>query len=68
MWAIFQIVKAEMLICISCLKVFGYSTRLGVGCNLDPLGSERVVVIVYVGLILYCYGRDASMYFMFESL
>ena len=41
-----------MLVCISCLKVIQLVPRYGVGCNLDPLGSERVEVIVYVGQIL----------------
>lgn len=37
MWAKFEIVKAKMLVCISCLKVFDLIPRLEVGCNLDPL-------------------------------
>ena len=46
------IVKAEMLVCGKCLKVFDLVPRLEVGCNLDPLGSKKVVVVGYVDLIL----------------
>ena len=56
-----------MLVYISCLKVFDEVTRLGVGCNLDPLGSKKVVVIVYVCVILDCQGSDVSVHFKFET-
>ena len=46
------IIEAKMLLCGKCLKVFDLVPRLGVGYNLGPLSSERVVVIGYVGQIL----------------
>ena len=43
-----------MLVCISCLKLVQLVHKYEVGFILDPLGFERVVVIVYVGHISNC--------------